>query len=120
MAGFVPRGRAESALRFLPQKIAVFEPFHAANHMLAIRELLERLPQDERFDMEALAGDVLDDFAKKAFGPRAWTDEDDAKGEGEKKLEEALDRLVKAVRDAEGLSKDEKHDLALEAKIVAV
>jgi hypothetical protein len=225
MAGFVPRARAESALRFLPQKISTFEPFHAANHMLAIRDLvdhierddvlthlaaalrrrlsvtgrswadesvkagaprplpedpvatlalrfdvlkqvklekidlryfaasfypgehlnerlmhwkrsivhplaedlrrlskalLERLPADDRFDMEALASDVLDDFAKAAFGPRSWTDEDDAPAEAEKKLEDALDRLVRAVKDAEGLSKDEKHDLGIEAKIIAV
>ncbi len=224
MAGFVPRGRAESALRFLPQKIATFEPFHTANHMLLVRDfvdhmerddvlthliaalrrrmsitgrswaeqtgkagaphplpedpvaaialrfdllkqvrlekidlrhltasyypgehlnerlmhwkrsivhplaedlrrlakvLLEKLPDGDRFDMEELSGDVLDAFGPSAFGPRAWTDADDEVGDKKAKLDEALDALVRIVKDAEQLSKDERHDLALEAKIIA-
>lgn len=237
MAGFVPRSRAESALRFLPQKISLFEPFHTANHMLLIRDfmdhmerddvlthlvaavrrrmsvtgrqwaddtgkkgapsplpedpiaalalrldvlkqvklekidlryfsasfypgehlnerlmhwkraivhplaedlrrlskaLLARLPADERFDMEELSSDVLDEFGPAAFGSRSWTEADEAADnapgtEGQRptnksqaELDAALDKLVKSVKDAEGLSADDRHDLAIEAKIVAV
>jgi hypothetical protein len=239
MAGFVPRGRAESALRFLPQKLARFETFHAANHMLLIREmldelerddvlmhvtaalrrraavtgkawadesvkagsprplpddpvaciglridvlkqirlekidvryfaanlypgehlnerlmhwkrtivhplaedlrrlalvLLEKLPDTDRFDMEALASDVLDGFGARAFGSRSWTDADDdaaiaastkagdeaAPRDPRGDLEAALASLDKAIAAAGDLSADEKHDLALEARILAL
>ncbi|MEZ0228676.1 MAG: hypothetical protein ACAI25_08635 [Planctomycetota bacterium] len=224
MSGFVPRGRAESALRFLPQKISTFERLHTANHMLVVLDfvdhmerddvlthlvaalrrrmpvsgrawadatgklgspsplpedpvaaialrfdvlkqvrlekidlrhftanyypgehlnerlmhwkraivhplaedlrrlakvLLDKLPDGDRFDMEELSGEVLDAFGPSAFGPRAWTDADDEVGDKKAKLDAALDALVRIVKGAEQLSADERHDLALEAKIVA-
>src|SRR5437660_5594994 len=47
MAGFVPRSRAESALRFLPQKLALVEPFHSANHRLLLTELMDLMERDD-------------------------------------------------------------------------
>jgi len=226
MAGFVPRSRAESALRFLPQKLALVEPFHVANHMLLIRELvdhmerddvllhvtaslrrrlplsakswidesvktgaprplpadpvgcvafrldvlkqvrlekldlryfaanlypgehlneklmhwkraivhpllrdlrrlarllLERLPPGERFDMEELGSTALDDFGPLAFGPRAWTEADDEPDDEPAKpdLDEALRGLERAIEGSSELSPDERHDLAIEARIIA-
>ncbi len=232
MAGFVPRSRAESALRFLPQKLALVEPFHIANHKLLVRELvdhverddvllhvaavlrrrlsvtgrawvdgsvkagspeplpedpvacmafrfdvlkqlrlekidlryfvaslypgehlneklmhwkraivhplledlrrlakvlLDRLPQGERFDMEELAGDVLDGFGPGAFGSRAWTEADDEAqaragdepARSRSGLDEALAALGRAVAGATELTPEEKHDLSIEARIIA-
>jgi hypothetical protein len=234
MAGFVPRSRAESALRFLPQKLALVEPFHIANHKLLVRELvdhverddvllhvaavlrrrltfagrawvdesvkagaprplpedpvecmafrfdvlkqlrlekidlryfvanfyqgehlnerlmhwkraivhplledlrrfarllLDRLPEGERFDMEELAAEVLDGFGPMAFGSRVWTEADDdaetdpaetpSRGAGPADLDEALEALERAVASASELTADEKHDLTIDARIIA-
>src|SRR5262249_39488443 len=47
LPGFVSRQRAESALRFLPQKSSQFETFHAGSFLVVIRDFMDWIERDE-------------------------------------------------------------------------
>jgi hypothetical protein len=110
-------------------KRAIVHPFAEDMRRLG-RVLLERLPREERIDLEGLVAGALADFGPHAFGPRAWTDADDevpipalpapAAEPPVDDIDEAVAALARAVSEARDLSADERHDLALDARIVAV
>ncbi len=69
------RGRATSQLRFLAQRVELFERFHSANSRQVVRAFVEELERDD------VLGYLAQALTRRAVvSPRGWLDEAQASG----------------------------------------